>query len=114
MVRRVAVVGAGSSGLACIKICVDEGLEPVCFESSDDIGGLWKFKVSGGIVFTHSNQIQDYSCVAVWQKSFTPQLEQSCIFDITLSLLGSCFDQLFLVFINRSHPSRRDPASIAP
>ncbi|XP_018525670.1 flavin-containing monooxygenase 5 [Lates calcarifer] len=46
MVRRVAVVGAGSSGLACIKICVDEGLEPVCFESSDDIGGLWRFKES--------------------------------------------------------------------
>lgn len=48
MVRRAAVVGAGSSGLACIKICVDEGLEPVCFESSDDIGGMWRFKVSGG------------------------------------------------------------------
>ncbi|TMS20295.1 Dimethylaniline monooxygenase [N-oxide-forming] 5 [Larimichthys crocea] len=46
MVRRVAVVGAGSSGLACIKICVDEGLEPICFESTDDIGGLWKFKES--------------------------------------------------------------------
>ncbi|XP_026160378.2 dimethylaniline monooxygenase [N-oxide-forming] 5-like [Mastacembelus armatus] len=46
MVQRVAVVGAGSSGLACIKSCVDEGLEPVCFESSDDIGGLWRFKES--------------------------------------------------------------------
>ncbi|XP_030627720.1 dimethylaniline monooxygenase [N-oxide-forming] 2 [Chanos chanos] len=44
MVKRVAVIGAGSSGLACIKCCVDEGLEPVCFESSDDIGGLWRFK----------------------------------------------------------------------
>ncbi|XP_070687769.1 flavin-containing monooxygenase 5-like [Pempheris klunzingeri] len=44
MTRRVAVVGAGSSGLACIKCCLDEGLEPVCFESSDDIGGLWRFK----------------------------------------------------------------------
>ncbi|XP_061593035.1 flavin-containing monooxygenase 5-like [Cololabis saira] len=44
MVGRVAVVGAGSSGLTCIKACVDEGLEPVCFESSDDIGGLWRFK----------------------------------------------------------------------
>ncbi|XP_075943401.1 dimethylaniline monooxygenase [N-oxide-forming] 2-like [Anarhichas minor] len=44
MVRRVAVIGAGNSGLTCIKTCVDEGLEPVCFESSDDIGGLWKFK----------------------------------------------------------------------
>lgn len=46
MVQRVAVVGAGSSGLACVKICIDEGLEPVCFEGSDDIGGLWKFKES--------------------------------------------------------------------
>lgn len=45
MSRRVAIVGAGSSGLVCIKCCLDEGLEPVCFESSDDIGGLWRFKV---------------------------------------------------------------------
>ncbi|KAJ3599796.1 hypothetical protein NHX12_033750 [Muraenolepis orangiensis] len=44
MTRRVAVIGAGSSGLTCIKTCLDEGLEPVCFESSDDIGGLWRFK----------------------------------------------------------------------
>ncbi|KAM9384188.1 flavin-containing monooxygenase 5-like isoform 1-T2 [Pholidichthys leucotaenia] len=44
MTRRVAVIGGGSSGLACIKCCLDEGLEPVCFESSDDIGGLWRFK----------------------------------------------------------------------
>ncbi|XP_068175690.1 flavin-containing monooxygenase 5-like [Antennarius striatus] len=44
MTRRVAVVGGGSTGLACIKCCLDEGLEPVCFESSDDIGGLWRFK----------------------------------------------------------------------
>ncbi|XP_012721901.2 LOW QUALITY PROTEIN: flavin-containing monooxygenase 5 [Fundulus heteroclitus] len=44
MSRRVAVVGAGSSGLVCMKCCLDEGLEPVCFESSDDIGGLWRFK----------------------------------------------------------------------
>uniref|UniRef100_A0A8C2ZBQ7 Flavin-containing monooxygenase n=1 Tax=Cyclopterus lumpus TaxID=8103 RepID=A0A8C2ZBQ7_CYCLU len=44
MTRRVAVIGGGSSGLASIKTCLDEGLQPVCFESSDDIGGLWKFK----------------------------------------------------------------------
>ncbi|KAM9831333.1 LOW QUALITY PROTEIN: flavin-containing monooxygenase 5-like [Neosynchiropus ocellatus] len=46
MVRRVAVVGAGCSGLACVKTCVEDGLEPVCFESTDDIGGLWRFKDS--------------------------------------------------------------------
>ncbi|KAF4099318.1 flavin-containing monooxygenase 5-like [Onychostoma macrolepis] len=44
MAKRVAVIGAGSSGLTSIKCCLDEGLEPVCFESSDDVGGLWKFK----------------------------------------------------------------------
>ncbi|XP_061441112.1 dimethylaniline monooxygenase [N-oxide-forming] 2-like isoform X3 [Rhineura floridana] len=43
MVRSVAIVGAGVSGLASIKCCLDEGLEPTCFEKSDDIGGLWQF-----------------------------------------------------------------------
>ncbi|KAG5275504.1 hypothetical protein AALO_G00121070 [Alosa alosa] len=42
--KRVVVIGAGCSGLACIKCFLDEGLEAVCFESSDDIGGLWRFK----------------------------------------------------------------------
>ncbi|XP_028301281.1 dimethylaniline monooxygenase [N-oxide-forming] 5-like [Gouania willdenowi] len=44
MVKRVAIIGAGPSGLSSLKACLDEGLEPTCFESSDDIGGLWKFK----------------------------------------------------------------------
>ncbi|XP_016122539.1 dimethylaniline monooxygenase [N-oxide-forming] 5-like [Sinocyclocheilus grahami] len=44
MAKRVAVIGGGTSGLACIKCCLDEDLEPVCFETSDDIGGLWRFK----------------------------------------------------------------------
>lgn len=43
MAKRVAVVGAGVSGLSSIKCCLDEDLEPTCFERSDDIGGLWKF-----------------------------------------------------------------------
>ncbi|XP_019936741.2 flavin-containing monooxygenase 5-like [Paralichthys olivaceus] len=44
MVQKVAVLGAGPSGLTSIKACLDEGLEPTCFESSHDIGGLWRFK----------------------------------------------------------------------
>ncbi|XP_077013065.1 dimethylaniline monooxygenase [N-oxide-forming] 4 isoform X2 [Tamandua tetradactyla] len=43
MVKQVAVIGAGVSGLSSIKCCLDEGLEPTCFERSSDIGGLWKF-----------------------------------------------------------------------
>nr|DBA18221.1 TPA: hypothetical protein GDO54_016496 [Pyxicephalus adspersus] len=44
MVKKVAVIGAGASGLAAIKCCLDEGLMPTCFEKSDDIGGLWRYK----------------------------------------------------------------------
>jgi len=40
---RVAIIGAGGSGLPAIKCCLDEGLEPVCFERTDYIGGLWHF-----------------------------------------------------------------------
>ena len=42
----VAVVGAGVSGLVATKCCLDEGLEPTCFEQSQDIGGLWRYTVS--------------------------------------------------------------------
>uniref|UniRef100_A0A3Q2VW41 Flavin-containing monooxygenase n=1 Tax=Haplochromis burtoni TaxID=8153 RepID=A0A3Q2VW41_HAPBU len=44
MVHKVAVIGAGPCGLTSVKACLDEGMEPTCFESSDDMGGLWKFK----------------------------------------------------------------------
>ncbi|XP_063282229.1 dimethylaniline monooxygenase [N-oxide-forming] 2-like [Pelobates fuscus] len=40
---KVAIIGAGASGLASIKSCLDEGLNPTCFEKSDDIGGLWRY-----------------------------------------------------------------------
>ena len=42
-IMRVAIIGAGASGLTCIKSCKEEGLEPVCFEQEDSIGGLWYF-----------------------------------------------------------------------
>lgn len=45
MAKRVAVIGAGVSGLSSIKCCLDEDLEPTCFERTNDIGGLWKFTV---------------------------------------------------------------------
>ena len=41
--KRVAVIGAGASGLTAIKTCLDEGLEPTCFERGSYIGGLWHF-----------------------------------------------------------------------
>ena len=40
--KRVAIVGSGVSGLVAIQACLEKGLEPVCFESSDGCGGLWR------------------------------------------------------------------------
>ena len=42
-VKTVAIIGAGASGLAAVKCCLDEGLEPVCYEMSPYIGGLWHY-----------------------------------------------------------------------
>ena len=39
--RRVAVVGAGPSGLVAAKSLQEEGLEPVVFEQADGVGGQW-------------------------------------------------------------------------
>lgn len=44
--KRIAVIGAGVSGLGAIKVCLEEGLEPTCFEETSDIGGLWRYQVS--------------------------------------------------------------------
>nr|XP_024652125.1 dimethylaniline monooxygenase [N-oxide-forming] 5-like [Macaca nemestrina] len=42
--KQIAVIGAVISELGAIKCCLDEDLEPTCFERYDDIGGLWKFQ----------------------------------------------------------------------
>ncbi|GAB6023795.1 flavin-dependent monooxygenase [Chamberlinius hualienensis] len=43
----VVVIGAGLSGLAAVKSCVEENLSVICFDQNDSIGGLWKYKESG-------------------------------------------------------------------
>lgn len=42
--KRVAIIGAGASGLPSIRHALLYGLEPVCFERSNGIGGLWRYK----------------------------------------------------------------------
>ena len=53
--KRVAIIGAGCSGLTAIKCCLDEQIEPVCFERENDLGGLWNYtdtpKVGKGSVY---------------------------------------------------------------
>ncbi|XP_054708613.1 flavin-containing monooxygenase 5-like [Uloborus diversus] len=41
--KRVAVIGAGPCGLGAVKALKDEGLEPVCFERTGHLGGLWRY-----------------------------------------------------------------------
>uniref|UniRef100_A0A915A9N5 Flavin-containing monooxygenase n=1 Tax=Parascaris univalens TaxID=6257 RepID=A0A915A9N5_PARUN len=44
MNSRVAVVGAGASGITAARQAVQYGVEPVIFEFSDAVGGLWRYK----------------------------------------------------------------------
>src|SRR3954452_24684812 len=45
----VAVIGAGSSGIAAAKTLHEQGFEFECFEKSDRVGGNWVFKNTNGM-----------------------------------------------------------------
>ncbi|EHI14481.1 flavin-containing monooxygenase [Mycolicibacterium thermoresistibile] len=45
---RTAIIGAGISGLTTAKNLGDAGVEYVCFESSDRVGGNWAFRNPNG------------------------------------------------------------------
>ena len=68
--RRVAVIGAGPSGLASIKSCKEYGLDVVCLERSNSLGGLWYYreKVEHGVgsvarmtIYNSSKEASAYS-----------------------------------------------------
>lgn len=40
----ICVVGAGSSGIAAIKVLREHGLDVVCYEAGSGIGGNWRFR----------------------------------------------------------------------
>lgn len=44
MVKRVAIIGAGFSGIMAAKYALENDLEPVVFERNDEICGLWSTK----------------------------------------------------------------------
>lgn len=63
---RVAVIGAGASGVSTAKCLLEDGHEPVIFETSDQVGGVWVFKkTSGGtfstVHFQHSKYVSVFS-----------------------------------------------------
>lgn len=44
----VAVIGAGSSGLAVLKALRVQGVAAVCFEWGSEVGGLWRYETTTG------------------------------------------------------------------
>ncbi|KAK6056096.1 hypothetical protein COOONC_06398 [Cooperia oncophora] len=42
--KKVAIVGAGASGLPCIRHALLYDLDVTCFEVSSHIGGLWRYR----------------------------------------------------------------------
>lgn len=45
--KRVAIIGAGASGLPAIRHAILYDVEPVCFECTEHVGGLWKYTEGG-------------------------------------------------------------------
>jgi cation diffusion facilitator CzcD-associated flavoprotein CzcO len=45
----VAVIGAGSSGLAVVKALREHKVGVVCFERGSDVGGLWRYENDNGL-----------------------------------------------------------------
>ncbi len=45
---RVAIIGAGASGITALKTLVERGFDVTCFDASDRIGGNWVYENSNG------------------------------------------------------------------
>ncbi|XP_074008830.1 flavin-containing monooxygenase 3-like isoform X2 [Numenius arquata] len=85
MVRRVAVVGAGVSGLAATKCCLEEGLEPTCFEQSENIGGLWHYTT----LVTKVKKRPDFSVTGQWEVvTQRDGKEETAVFDAVMVCSG--------------------------
>ncbi|XP_078012626.1 dimethylaniline monooxygenase [N-oxide-forming] 4-like isoform X2 [Phascolarctos cinereus] len=85
MVKQVAIIGAGVSGLTSIKGCLEEGLEPTCFERSDDIGGLWKFTTTVCSV----TKRQDFTTTGQWDVvTETEGKRDTAVFDAIMICTG--------------------------
>jgi dimethylaniline monooxygenase (N-oxide forming) len=52
---RVAVIGAGSSGLAACRVLHQRKLPFDCFEKGSDVGGLWRYENDNGLACAYAS-----------------------------------------------------------
>ncbi|KAG0349259.1 Cyclopentanone 1,2-monooxygenase (CPMO) [Podila humilis] len=96
--KRVAVIGAGASGLAAIKECLDEPdhIEVVGFEQENYLGGLWRYvevseanpnphsSVYKSTIINTSKELMSYSDFAIpadWP-TYLPNQKVAYYFDL--------------------------------
>ena len=72
--KEIAVVGAGVSGLAAVKACVEVGMLPTCYEQSLDIGGLWNISDDSGV----------HRVTVTESTTFNTSKEMSCFSDFPM------------------------------
>uniref|UniRef100_A0A4X2JXF5 Flavin-containing monooxygenase n=1 Tax=Vombatus ursinus TaxID=29139 RepID=A0A4X2JXF5_VOMUR len=66
-VKKIAIIGAGVSGLGAIKSCLEEGPELTCFEESFDIGGVRRYEEKSEAgkpisIYQHLQSVTSNSC----------------------------------------------------
>ncbi|UYV82756.1 FMO5 [Cordylochernes scorpioides] len=71
--KKVVVIGAGASGLPSIKSCLEEGLEVVCFEKEDSIGGIWKFREGKPCSLTPGTQMNTNKLLGAYSDFPAPE-----------------------------------------
>ena len=66
-VRRLAIIGAGSSGLITLKFAIEQlpGWQVVCFEKSDRVTGVWGNPYRG-FVSTSTRYTTQFCCFPEW------------------------------------------------
>lgn len=62
MAARVAILGAGPSGIAACKAALEEGLLPTVFEQAAGLGGLWRGDGFGKTWRTLRTNLSKYTC----------------------------------------------------
>lgn len=57
---KVCIIGAGVSGLYCLKVLIEQGIDVECLESKSDIGGIWNYSENPAIKSVYKSCRQNH------------------------------------------------------